>query len=150
MNKILVINGPNLNLLGQREPERYGYKSLEEINRELAGLAREMGLEVEFFQSNHEGELVEAVQRAGRDFQGAILNAAAYTHTSLALRDAVLAIDKPVVEVHLTNPAAREDFRHRSFLAGATVGLVAGFGPRSYELALRWFAGTDAVAMEAV
>ena len=97
LNKILVINGPNLNLLGQREPERYGYKSLEEVNRELAGMAREMGLEVEFFQSNHEGELVEAVQRAGRDFQGAILNAAAYTHTSLALRDAVLAIDKPVV-----------------------------------------------------
>ena len=152
MKKILVINGPNLNLLGQREPDRYGCESLEEVNRELAKLARGMGLGVDFFQSNHEGELVEAIHRAGRDFQGAVLNAAAYTHTSLALRDAVLAIDKPVIEVHLTNPAAREDFRRRSFLAGAVVGVVAGFGPRSYELALRWFAEADrpTVATEAV
>ena len=127
MNKILIINGPNLNLLGKREPDRYGCESLEEVNRELAKLARGMGLGVDFFQSNHEGELVEAIHRAGRDFQGAVLNASAYTHTSLALRDAVLAIDKPVIEVHLTNPAAREDFRRRSFLAGAVVGVVAGF-----------------------
>ncbi len=137
--KIFIINGPNLNLLGRREPERYGRETLEEINRRLAARAASWSVDVDFFQSNHEGDLVEAVQRAGRDYDGAILNAAAYTHTSVALRDAVLAVDKPVVEVHLSNPAAREEFRHRSLLAGAAAGSISGFGAGSYELALWWF-----------
>ena len=142
--KILVINGPNLNLLGLREPDLYGALTLDEINRRLGLLAAELGLSIGFLQSNHEGELVEAVQglrqeREGAPYDGAILNAGGYTHTSVALRDAVLASDKPVVEVHLTNPAAREDFRQVSLLAGAARGSIAGFGPLSYELALWWF-----------
>ena len=137
--KIMVINGPNLNLLGLREPGLYGTLTLPELNLRLGQLASELGFELGFIQSNHEGELVEAVQSLGREAQGAILNAGGYTHTSVALRDAVLASDKPVVEVHLTNPAAREDFRHVSLLAGAARGLIAGFGPLSYELALLWF-----------
>jgi 3-dehydroquinate dehydratase-2 len=143
MSKILVINGPNLNLLGQREPELYGHKTLADINQGLSVLGRRLGLTVDFFQSNGEGELVEAIQRVGREYDGAVLNAAAYTHTSLAIRDAVLAIDKPVIEVHLTNPAGRDDFRRKSYLSCAAVGVVAGFGPRSYELALLWFAGSE-------
>jgi 3-dehydroquinate dehydratase-2 len=142
--KILIINGPNLNLLGQREPELYGRATLTEINQELTLLAKKLGLSVDFFQSNHEGELIEAIQGVDREYDGAILNAAAYTHTSLAIRDAVLAIDKPVIEVHLTNPSGRDDFRKRSYLSGAAVGVVAGFGSRSYELALYWFAGLKA------
>jgi len=144
--KILVINGPNLNLLGLREPGLYGTLTLDELNRRLEGLASELGMELDFCQSNHEGELVEAVQSLGRRGapggtppDGAILNAGGYTHTSVALRDAVLASDKPVIEVHLTNPAAREDFRQISLLAGAARGSIAGFGPLSYELALWWF-----------
>ena len=138
--KILVINGPNLNLLGLREPDLYGALTLDELNRRLEGLASELGLELDFCQSNHEGELVEAVQSLRvTPYDGAILNAGGYTHTSVALRDAVLASDKPVVEVHLTNPAAREGFRQVSLLAGAARGSIAGFGPLSYELALWWF-----------
>ncbi|MDR1395036.1 MAG: type II 3-dehydroquinate dehydratase [Deltaproteobacteria bacterium] len=136
--KILVINGPSLNLLGQREPGLYGTKTLEQINEDLARLAAGWSAEVDFFQSNYEGALVEAVHRAGADYDGAILNAAAYTHTSAAIRDAVLAIGKPVIEVHLTSPAARDSFRHHSFLAGAARGVISGFGPQSYELALYW------------
>jgi 3-dehydroquinate dehydratase-2 len=144
MLKIYVINGPNLNLLGHREPERYGRESLEDINESLRQLGKELGLEVDFFQSNHEGDLVGALQKVNAEYDGALLNAAAYTHTSIALRDAVLAIDKPVIEVHLTNPVAREGFRKKSFLSGVAVGVVAGFGARSYELALRWFSGREA------
>jgi 3-dehydroquinate dehydratase-2 len=135
----MVINGPNLNLLGIREPGLYGALTLQELNLRLGRLATELGFETGFLQSNHEGELVEAVQSLAREADGAILNAGGYTHTSVALRDAVLASDKPVVEVHLTNPAAREDFRHVSLLAGAARGSIAGFGPLSYELALWWF-----------
>ena len=138
--KIMVINGPNLNLLGRREPEIYGNLDLEEINRRLERLAGELGLELEFVQSNHEGDLVDALQRAGRECAGAVLNAAAYTHTSLALRDAAAACPVPVVEVHLSNPQAREEFRQHSFLAGVAAGSIAGFGWRSYALALRWLA----------
>ncbi|MDR2934859.1 MAG: type II 3-dehydroquinate dehydratase [Candidatus Adiutrix sp.] len=137
--KILVINGPNLNLLGTREPELYGSLTLDALNRRLRRLAGDLGLETDFLQSNHEGELVEAVQSLRRGADGAILNAGGYTHTSVALRDAVLAADRPVVEVHLTNPAAREEFRRVSLLAGAARGSIAGFGPLSYELALWWF-----------
>jgi len=141
--KLLIINGPNLNLLGQREPGLYGSDSLESINGRLAALAADWGLDLDFYQSNHEGDLVEALQRVGREYDGAILNAAAYTHTSVALHDAIKAIAKPVIEVHLTNPAAREPFRHRSFLAGAVVGSIAGFGAKSYEMALGWFKGQN-------
>jgi len=137
--KILVINGPNLNLLGTREPGLYGALTLPEINSRLGRLAEELGLTTDFFQSNHEGELVEAVQGLRQGADGAILNAGGYTHTSVALRDAVLSAGKPVVEVHLTNPAAREEFRQVSLLAGAARGSIAGFGPLSYELALWWF-----------
>jgi 3-dehydroquinate dehydratase-2 len=141
--KILVLNGPNLNMLGRREAEHYGSLPLEEINQRLAELGRELGLELVFVQSNHEGELVEALQGAGEEFAGVVLNAAAYTHTSVALRDAVLCCGVPVVEVHLSNPQAREGFRHVSLLAGACAGSVAGFGWRSYALALRWLAEND-------
>jgi 3-dehydroquinate dehydratase-2 len=140
MKKILVINGPNLNLLGTRQPELYGSVTLADINLSLSNLASALKLSVDFFQSNHEGQLVEAIQRVGKEFDGAIVNAAAYTHTSLAVRDAILAIEKPVVEVHLTNPSSREDFRKFSYLTGAAVGVIAGFGPKSYELALYYFA----------
>ena len=139
--KVMVINGPNLNLLGQREPGIYGGLTLDEINAKLEDLGQELGLELEFVQSNRQGELVDALQRAGRDMDAAVLNAGGYTHTSVALRDAVLACGVPVVEVHLSNPAAREDFRHVSLLAGACVGSIAGFGWGSYELGLRWLAG---------
>jgi 3-dehydroquinate dehydratase-2 len=137
--KILLINGPNLNLLGQREANIYGQKSLEEINHDLAQQARQWQMEIDFVQSNHEGVLVDALQRVRDAYDGAILNAGAYTHTSIALRDAVLAIKKPVLEVHLSQPEAREDFRQRSLLAGAVSGCIAGLGEDSYHLALYWF-----------
>jgi 3-dehydroquinate dehydratase-2 len=137
--KIMVINGPNLNLLGQREPDLYGSKTLDEINEGLLLKARHFGLSLEFVQSNCEGKIIETLHRVGESFDGAILNAGGYTHTSVAIRDAVLAIGKPVVEVHLTNPAAREGFRRRSLLTGAALGSVTGFGEKSYELALYWF-----------
>jgi 3-dehydroquinate dehydratase-2 len=140
MSKILIINGPNLNLLGQREPSIYGRNTLEEINGRLSLLGQEWGLEVSFFQSNCEGMLVEAIQNLPGKFDGAILNAGAYTHTSLALHDAVSAVSIPVVEVHLSNPAARESYRHFSYLSGVCRGAVSGFGPMSYELALYWLA----------
>ena len=137
--KIMVINGPNLNMLGQREPELYGGLTLPQIEDLLKELAGEMGLEIEFYQSNHEGHLVDALQRAGRETDGVILNAGAYTHTSVAVRDAVAAIKPPVVEVHLTNPHAREPFRQTSLLAGVCAGGICGFGSESYVLALYWF-----------
>ncbi len=138
--RIKVINGPNLNLLGRREPEVYGDLSLAEINRRLSQQARELGLELSFVQSNHEGEMVDALQEAAQSHQGVVLNGAAYTHTSVALRDAVAACPLPVVEVHLSNPQGREDFRRVSLLAGVCAGSIAGFGWQSYALALIWFA----------
>ena len=137
--KITVINGPNLNLLGQREPEKYGHKTLNDISESLSHLADQLKIEISFFQSNSEGELVGALQEAGRTSDGVILNAAAYTHTSVALRDAVLAIMPPVIEVHLTNPQAREEFRRKSYLSDVCKGSIAGFGEESYSLALLWF-----------
>lgn len=138
--KILVLNGPNLNLLGQREPEIYGSLGLAEIDARLKALGSEMGLSVECMQSNHQGVLVDAIQQAGADGVGVILNAGAYTHTSVALHDAVAGSQATVVEVHLSNPHAREEFRHVSLLSGVCAGLVAGFGWESYVLALHWFA----------
>jgi len=144
--RVLVVHGPNLNLLGAREPAHYGRHSLPEINRRLVELGDELGAEVLAFQSNHEGDLVERIQEAGGDgpnggVNGIVINPAAYTHTSVALRDALLAVRLPFVEVHLSNVHRREEFRHRSMLVDIALGVVAGFGPASYELALRGLLG---------
>jgi len=136
MKKIAVIHGPNLNLLGEREPDKYGTETLDSINRRIRTLGSELGVECEFFQSNGEGEIVSRIQEAG-GYDGIILNAAAYTHTSVAIRDAVAAVKAPVVEVHLSNVAAREEFRHVSLIAPVCRGTIAGFGGDSYLLALR-------------
>jgi len=138
--KVMVINGPNLNLLGQREPGVYGTRTLKQIEEDLGRLAQDTGVEVGFLQSNIEGELVDALQAAGLESDGVILNAGAYTHTSVAVRDAVAGIRVPVVEVHLSNPQAREEFRRVSLLSGVVAGSISGFGEQSYTLALLWFA----------
>lgn len=136
--RILVLNGPNLNLLGTREPGHYGSKTLSEITQSLVELGDQLEVEVSTFQSNHEGELVEQIHKAASaGIDGAVFNPAAYTHTSIALRDAMLGTRIPFIEVHLSNIHRREEFRHRSMLADAAVGIVAGFGPSSYLLALR-------------
>jgi 3-dehydroquinate dehydratase-2 len=140
MKTIKVINGPNLNMLGKREPDKYGSKTLDSINKELTKLAAELGVQCGFFQSNSEGDIVTAIQDSGTA-DGVILNAGAYTHYSIAVRDAIASIDTPVVEVHLTNVYAREEFRHKSVLSAVCAGVVAGFGADSYTLALRYLAG---------
>ena len=147
--KIAVINGPNLNMLGRREPKVYGKMTLANLEKHLIGLGKELGVELDFFQSNIEGELVDAIQRAGDETIGILLNAGAYTHTSVALRDAVLSIQVPVVEVHLSNPADRESFRHVSLLSGAAVGSISGFGPASYEMGLWYLVRLNNPTMEA-
>jgi 3-dehydroquinate dehydratase-2 len=134
---ILVLHGPNLNLLGTRETHVYGQHTLEDINAALQELGDSQGCAVTALQSNHEGELVDALHQARGRHQGVILNAGAYTHTSLALRDAIAAIDIPVIEVHLSNIFAREEFRHRSLIAPVCQGSISGFGWRSYLLGLR-------------
>ncbi len=134
--RILVLNGPNLNLLGMREPGVYGSESYEAICRRIADKAGELGLETEFFQSNSEGGLIDALHAAMRTADGVILNAGGYTHTSVAIRDAIAAIRLPVVEVHLSNIHAREEFRHTSLIAPVCRGQIAGFGADSYILAL--------------
>jgi 3-dehydroquinate dehydratase-2 len=133
---IAVLNGPNLNLLGEREPDVYGRATLQEIEASTRERARALGVECSWTQSNHEGELVEAIQQLRGRADGAIINAAAFTHTSLALRDAVLAVKVPFVEVHLSNIFAREPERRRSLLADVAVGVVTGFGADSYRLGL--------------
>jgi 3-dehydroquinate dehydratase-2 len=135
--RIGVVHGPNLNLLGTREPEVYGRATLEDVNAAVAALAAELGVEVEFFQSNHEGALVDHVQAAAARVKGFVVNAGAYTHTSIALSDALAGVARPYVEVHLSNVFARERFRHRSYLAAGAVGVVSGFGADSYRLGLR-------------
>jgi len=141
MPRILVLHGPNLDALGTREPDIYGRDSLDDINVRLARLGNELGCEVECLQSQHEGVLIEALHRARGTCQGVLLNPAGLTHTSVALGDAMRAAGVPVVEVHLSNPSAREPFRHRSLTAGAALGVVQGFGAASYELALRGLMG---------
>jgi len=133
---IAVLNGPNLNLLGEREPEVYGRATLPEIERVTRERARALGVECSWTQTNHEGELVEAIQQLRGRADGAIINAAAFTHTSLAVRDAVLAVRVPFVEVHLSNVFAREKERHHSVLADVAVGVITGFGADSYRLGL--------------
>jgi 3-dehydroquinate dehydratase-2 len=134
---VLVIHGPNLNLLGMREPEVYGSVKLEEIDQALTQLAQELQIELRIVQTNHEGEIVETIQNARNWAQVIILNPAAYTHTSVAIPDALKAVGLPAIEVHLSNVYAREEFRHRSYLAGAVTGRIMGFGAASYTLALR-------------
>ena len=134
--KILVLHGPNLNLLGTREPGVYGTTTLVGINSSLAELAVQFGVTVDFFQSNSEGALIDAIQGAVGSHDGILINPAAYTHTSIALRDAIAAVGLPVVEVHLSNIHSREAFRHQSFIAPVAVGQIAGFGPDSYLLGL--------------
>ena len=139
---ILVMHGPNLNLLGTREPEHYGSQDLASINRDLISLGDRLGAEIVSFQSNHEGDLVERVhQAASEGMDGIIINPAAYTHTSVALRDALLGCRIPFVEVHLSNTQRREEFRHKSLLADIATGVIYGFGAVSYQLALRGLAG---------
>jgi 3-dehydroquinate dehydratase-2 len=135
--RVLVLHGPNLNLLGRREPAIYGTRTLAEIDQSLSTLGRELGAEVVTRQSNLEGELVTSIQEAATAFDGIVLNAAAYTHTSIALRDAITFAGKPCVEVHLSNVHAREPFRHHSMIAAVCIGQIAGFGPDSYTLGLR-------------
>jgi len=134
--QILVLNGPNLNLLGTREPDVYGAATLDEIVHDLRVVAADRGAEIKAVQSNVEGELVDALHDARTWADGVVFNPGAYTHTSIALRDAISAVGLPVVETHLSNVHAREEFRHRSMLSAVCVGVVCGFGPTSYRMAL--------------
>jgi 3-dehydroquinate dehydratase-2 len=135
--KLLVLHGPNLNLLGTREPEVYGSLTMEEINRSIGQLAAELGCTVTFFQSNSEGGLIDAIQAAVDDCDGILINPAAYTHTSIAIRDALSSVKLPFIEVHLSNIHRREEFRHSSLTAPLAVGQICGFGRDSYLLGLR-------------
>jgi 3-dehydroquinate dehydratase-2 len=134
MTRVLVLQGPNLNLLGTREPEIYGYETLAEIHAGIATRARELGLETDFFQSNHEGALIDRLHQ--KDFDVAIVNAGGLTHTSVALRDALLAVQRPFIEVHLSDPSTREAFRSVNFLSDVATESIVGQGPRGYHLAL--------------
>lgn len=135
--KIYIINGPNLNTLGKREPTYYGNETLDEINRQIGDKAKELGIEVEFFQSNYEGDIINWIHTSkDKGSHGIILNAAAFTHYSIAIHDAITSVDIPVIEVHLSNIYKREEFRHKSVTARACVGQISGFGKNSYILAL--------------
>jgi len=133
--KVLVIHGPNLNLLGTRETGIYGSKTLDDINRDIADLASELGINVRTIQLNSEGDILDVIQKS--DYDALIINPAAYTHTSVAIRDAIAAVNKPAIEVHLSNIYKREEFRRKSYIAGVAAGQISGFGPESYLLALR-------------
>ncbi len=135
--KILIINGPNINLLGTREPEIYGTLTLEEINEKLRSYANDKGIELETFQSNIEGEIVDKIQQAKNNCDGIVINPAAYTHTSVAIRDAISAVGLPCVEIHISNIHRREEFRRHSFIAPVCIGQIAGFGLDSYRLGIQ-------------
>jgi 3-dehydroquinate dehydratase-2 len=139
--KILVIHGPNLNILGKRQPDIYGHETLAQIDARMLAEAEKVGVEVETFQSNHEGALVDAIQQAAGNFHGIVINPAAYTHTSVAIRDALAMLDIPIVEIHLSNINRREPFRHTSMIADIVAGRIAGFGASGYTLALQGLAG---------
>lgn len=134
--KILVIHGPNLNMLGKREPEVYGTNSLGDINKGLTELGKKLGLGIDFFQSNHEGAIVDKIQNAFQKYEGLIINPAAYSHTSIAIRDAILLLKVPVIEVHLSNIYKREPFRHKSMIADVATATLCGFGHHGYYMAL--------------
>jgi len=134
--KIYVINGPNLDMLGKRPENIYGKVTLEEINKDISSKAVELGIQVEFYQSNHEGELIDIIHKANSEADGIIVNLGAYSHYSIALRDAVEILSIPAVEVHLSNIYAREDFRHISYISPLAAGVICGFGPLGYSLAL--------------
>ena len=135
--ELLLINGPNLNLVGQREPSLYGSQTLTDIEKDLLETANELEVKLSFFQSNSEGEMIDCIHNCINTTDGILINAGAYTHTSIALRDALLGVEIPYVELHLSNIYSREEFRHKSFLADKAVGVVCGFGPMSYQLALQ-------------
>ena len=139
--KIAVIHGPNLRLLGRREPEVYGTDTLDDVNRKLEEVAADLGAELETFQSNHEGALLDYIEDAAPRVSGFLINPGAFTHTSIALRDALVGVGRPFVEVHLSNTAGRERFRRRSYLSGVAAGVVYGFGVQSYLLGLRGLMG---------
>ena len=135
-NRVLIIHGPNLNMLGKREPELYGTMTLDDINKRLAEQGETMGLSVETFQSNLEGEIIGKIQSVMDGYGGLIINPAAYTHTSIGIRDAILSIDVPVIEIHLSNIYKREAFRHKSMISDVVSAQLAGFGPSGYFMAL--------------
>jgi len=135
--KILILNGPNLNLLGTRQPDIYGRLTLAQIEKRVRALAKELAVEIDFRQSNTEGELITWIQQAAGKFAAIVINPAAYTHTSLAMRDAISAVGVPTIEIHISNIHKREQFRHHSFIAEVAVGQIAGFGLDSYLLGLR-------------
>ena len=135
--KIIVINGPNLNMLGIREPEKYGSTTLIEIEKELYAYSFELGIDIETFQSNCEGEIIDKIQQALNNVDGILINPGGYTHTSIAIRDAISSVNLPCVEVHMTNIHAREEFRQKSLLAPVCIGQIAGFGKNSYKLGLK-------------
>ncbi|MDR1474869.1 MAG: type II 3-dehydroquinate dehydratase [Endomicrobium sp.] len=137
MKKILVINGPNINMVGKREPKIYGDITLNDIEEQVSSLAEELKLELEFFQSNHEGEIVDKIQKAFNNTFGIIINPAAFTHTSIAIRDTLAAVAIPTIEVHISNIYAREDFRHKSYIAPIVLGQISGFGINGYLFALK-------------
>lgn len=137
---ILVLNGPNLNLLGTREPATYGHETLDDIARLCRDTAESHGLEVDFFQTNHEGELIERIHQARGMCAGILINPAAWTHTSVAIRDALAAVELPVIEVHLSNVHKRESFRHHSYVSPVAVGVICGLGSNGYRLGIEHFA----------
>jgi len=134
--KIMIIHGPNLNMLGKREPEVYGKETLDEINKRLKKLSKKLKIDIEIFQSNHEGELIEKIQEASGDYSGLVINPAAFTHTSVGIRDALLLLDIPVIEIHISNIYKREAFRHKSMIADVVTAQISGFGIQGYIMAL--------------
>lgn len=141
--KLFIINGPNLDMLGKREPEIYGSDTLESINAELSEYCRKIGVEPTFYQSNSEGALIDFIHSARGNADGIVINAGAYTHYSIAIRDAIAAVELPCVEVHLSNVHKREEFRHKSMISAVCTGVICGFGKKVYKLAIDALAGKD-------